>query len=354
MFKKLLLFSFFLITACGNTQNSETKTFEVREGDTIRSVTTRLLDEKIVDNEFLLRIFAKITGRESQLKIGSYLIPPQSSYSDLLDILISGKGIGILITIPEGFNIFQIAVVLEDNEIVSVQDFLTEVYQNSWLKQFQIPLNPSVSISNIQRIEDQNGYVYAIPSDPPLYSLEGYLFPDTYSFEKEISARTVIQSMTKRFHQVVDNTILAEIKSQNKTLHEVIILASIIQKEATNEEEMPAVSGVYNNRLAINMILQADPTLIYALLLDGEYKGNIKTKHLRPPWSSPYNTYYIKTLPIGAIANPGKEAILAALSPDLHDYFYFVGSPNGKHKFSRTLTEHEKAVQEWVRHRRNR
>ncbi|MGL5956282.1 MAG: endolytic transglycosylase MltG, partial [Brevinema sp.] len=232
--------------------------------------------------------------------------------------------------------------------------FLNEVYKESWLTQFNLPINPPYTIENISYIYDQNNFRFAVPNNPPSHSLEGYLFPDTYSFDKNSSATTIVQSMTSHFNTMVDNTILAEIKKQNKTLSEVIILASIIQKESSNNKEMPKVSGVYNNRLDINMILQADPTLIYALILDGEYDGNIRTRHLSPPWPSPYNTYYSSTLPPGAIANPGKEAILAALQPEQHNYFYFVATPNGGHKYSRSYPEHQKAVQEWVNYRRRK
>ncbi len=353
--KKLLLSLLFLsIVSCGTSENLQTSSFTVKEGDSINRVITRLNDEKIISEKIQFRILAKITGKESKLKTGTYNIPPKISYNKLLDILISGKGIGVLITIPEGFNIFQIAALLEDNDIVSATNFFNEVYNNTWLKEFNIPTNNNTSITRINYFSDQNDFKFAVPFDPKSYSLEGYLFPDTYSFDKNSSAKAVVQAMTARFNDVIDNSILAQIKEQNKTLNEVIILASIIQKEATDIKEMPKVSGVYNNRLNQNMILQADPTLIYALILDGEYNGNIRTRHLKPPWPSPYNTYFTTTLPIGAIANPGKEAILAALNPTIHDYIFFVGSPDGEHTYSRTYSEHEKAVQQWVKHRRGK
>ena len=353
--KKLLLsLLFFSLVSCGTSENLQTSSFTVKEGDSINRVITRLNNEEIISEKIQFRILAKITGKESKLKIGTYNIPPKVSYNKLLNILISGKGIGVLVTIPEGFNIFQIAGLLEDNDIVSAQEFLNEVYDNAWLKEFNIPTNNNTPITRIKYFSDQNDYKFAVPSTPKSYSLEGYLFPDTYSFDKNSSAKIVVQAMVDRFHAVVDNSILAQIKEQNKTLNEVIILASIIQKEATGIKEMPKVSGVYNNRLDKNMILQADPTLIYALILDGEYNGNIRTRHLKPPWPSPYNTYFTTTLPIGAIANPGKDAILATLNPAKHDFIYFVGSPDGEHTYSLTYKEHEKAVQKWVKHRRGK
>ena len=350
--KKLLLSLLFLsIVSCGTSENLQTTSFTIKNGESMYQVTTRLIDNQIILNKNQFRVLAKITGKDSKLKGGTYNIPPKISYNKLLDILTSGKGIGILITIPEGFNIFQIAALLENNNIVSAVDFLNEIYKNAWLKELNIPTNNNTEpITRIKYFTDKNDYKFAVPVIPKEYSLEGYLFPDTYSFDKNSSAKLIVQSMIYRFNKIINNSILAQIKQQNKTLNEVIILASIIQKEATNIDEMPKVSGVYNNRLKQNMILQADPTLIYALILDGEYDGNIKTKHLRPPWPSPYNTYYIKTLPIGSISNPGKEAILAALNPTIHDYIFFVGNPDGKHTFSRTYNEHKKAVENWINH----
>ncbi|MGL4677417.1 MAG: endolytic transglycosylase MltG [Brevinema sp.] len=349
-----LLIFILSFTACESSQNQHYTLFEIQEGDSMTRITARLIDAEILTKKLPFRIYAKITGQDSKLKIGTYNIPPQRSYQQILAILTSGKGIGNLVTIPEGFNIYQIAALLEEKEIVSAQDFLNEVYHEYWLKQFNLPTNPPYTITNISYFYDQNNFRFAVPKNPPLYSLEGYLFPDTYSFEKNSSAKTVVQVMTSNFHAIMDNTILTEIKKQNKSLSEVITLASIIQKESSSDKEMPKVAGVYNNRLKINMILQADPTLIYALILDGEYDGNIRSRHLNPPWSSPYNTYYRTSLPPGAIANPGKSAILATLQPEKHDYFYFVATPNGGHKYSRTYAEHQKAVQDWVNYRRGR
>ncbi len=351
---RLLLLFIIGLTACENSKNQEHTTFQVVSGDSIARVTTRLINEDIITQKQLFRIYAKITGKDSQLKIGTYKIPPNASYSQILDILSSGVGEGISVTIPEGFNIFQIAYILEESNIVSAVDFLNEVHKNDWLQKFNISTNSAFQITTTKTIQDKNNFTFIVPTKSPDYSLEGYLFPDTYSFEENSSASTVVSTMTKRFNEMVDSEILAQIKSQNKNLHDIIILASIIQKEAVNKDEMPQVSGVYNNRLDINMILQADPTLIYGLLVDGEYDGNIRSRHLRPPYPSPYNTYYVTTLPIGPIANPGRESIVASLNPTSHKYLYFVGNSKGGHTYSRTLAEHNKAVQEWVKYLRGR
>ncbi len=352
MKNRLSLFFLLFLVSCGASINQEDQVFQVKDGDTMARVTQRLINDDIIDSKLPFRVLAKVTGKDSKLKIGTYTIPVNTSYNKILKILISGKGVGILITIPEGFNSFQIAALLEDNEIIVAKDFLNEISKDYWLKKFDILPNPPYTINSTRRLTDHNNSIFAIPDKFPRNSLEGYLFPDTYSFEKNMSASNIVATMVNHFFSIVDDSIREQIKATGHTLNEAITLASIIQKEASNNEEMPEVAGVYQNRIDINMILQADPTIIYALILDGEYTGDIRFKHLRPPWPSPYNTYYVNGLPPGPIASPGKDAILATLNPTQHDYYYFVGNPNGKHTFSKTLAEHNKAVDLWVKYRK--
>ncbi len=354
MKKTIFLAIIILFAACESSKNSASVTFKVNEGDSIARITSRLINQGIITQRLPFRLYAKLTGKESKLKTGTYAIPHAASYGEILDILVSGIGQGILVTIPEGFNIFQIAYTLDDKNIVNAKDFLNEVYKNEWLQKFNLPTNTNYNISSTKLILDKNNFHFIVPNNPPQYSLEGYLFPDTYAFEENCSARNVVRIMTDHFNKVLSKEILDEIKTQNKNIHDVITLASIVQKESVNSDEMPKVSGVYNNRLRRNMILQADPTLIYALIIDGEYDGNIRNRHLRPPWPSDYNTYYIKTLPRGPIANPGEDAILAALAPSTHNYLYFVANSKGGHTYSPTLTEHNKAVADWVKYIRGR
>jgi len=354
MIQKIFLLLLFLFTIrCGTTINPDTKNFEVKNGDTISHIANRLNNENIIDNKSHFKLLAKVTGQANKVKIGIYKISSSISYMELIDIISSGISVNTSITIPEGYNSFQIAALLEKKGIIKAQDFLSEIIKNKYLIKFNLPTNYNPIICNVRYFSDYNDFEYAVPI-PSYPSIEGYLFPDTYSLHKNMDASNIVNIFTKRFFQIIDSNILNHIKIRNKNLNEVITLASIIQKEAVNNNEMPKVSGVYKNRLNRNMILQADPTLIYALILDGEYHGNIKIKHLRPPWPSPYNTYYVNTLPSGPIANPGKAAILAVLHPEQHHYLYFVGNPEGTHTYSYTLREHNKAVDTWVQYRKGK
>ncbi|MGL4388452.1 MAG: endolytic transglycosylase MltG [Brevinema sp.] len=347
----LLVVSLFLVS-CGKSINSEKTTFKVQKGESIHKVASNLKQQSIITDPLLFRILARLTGKDQEIKFGEYEIPVQSSYSKILKIVTSGKGNVLSITIKEGLNVFEIAALLEDKGIISAKEFFVEVSDKKWFRDLGIPVLASKPIEKIYRFSDLNGNKYAAPFPaPPM--IEGYLFPDTYHFQLNMNPHDVVKIMVNRFKDVIKSEKFDK-KAENTgiSLHKLLIFASIIQKEASSIEEMPKVAGVYSNRIFQNMRLQADPTLIYALILDNEYRGNIKTRHLRPPWQSSYNTYARRGLPPYPIANPGKNAIAASLKPIMHNYIYFVRDPEGFHTYSSNLEDHNKAVRKWVNHKR--
>ena len=174
---------------------------------------------------------------------------------------------------------------------------------------------------------------------PSARDLEGYLFPDTYHIASHTGAAEIVQAMVNRFRQVYSSL---EQDSGKRSVQEVVILASLVEKETPAPEERPLVAAVFYNRLRGNMALQCDPTVIYAAILEGRYDGTIRQSLLNSP--SPYNTYVHQGLPPGPIANPGKASLRAALHPASADYLYFVADANGGHTFSRTLADHNRAV----------
>jgi UPF0755 protein len=174
-------------------------------------------------------------------------------------------------------------------------------------------------------------------------SLEGYLFPETYHFSKHTSEQKIVQAMLNTFKQRITNgDILDQIQKSDMSLHEVITLASLIEKETGMNDERKHISSVFHNRLRRNMRLQTDPTVIYAI---EEFDGNIRKKDLNI--DSPYNTYRYKGLPPGPIANPGIKSIVAALNPIRSNHLYFVSRKDGSHHFSSNLREHNRAVQKY-------
>jgi UPF0755 protein len=181
-----------------------------------------------------------------------------------------------------------------------------------------------------------------VPSD----SIEGYLFPDTYFFSPLDPARKVVAAVTKRFHEVFDREVRADAERLGLAMHEVVTLASIIEKETGRPEERPLIAAVFRNRLRLDMPLQADPTVIYGIT---SFDGNITRRDLETP--GPYNTYTSAGLPPGPIANPGEQSLLAAVRPAVGDYLYFVSRNDGSHEFTTNIADHNRAVNRYQRRR---
>lgn len=273
---------------------------------------SRMLEEQgLIRSAFIFDIMLKITNRDSQLKAGEYLLNPAMNTMEVIQKLNEGTIVTHRIMIPEGYELKQIASVLAREGLVDPERFLM-LAQNAELvfgEQFPVEL--------------------------PIPSLEGYLFPDTYHFAKEQSEEAIIRQMVSRFVDVVISKVDLSLLDDKYTLHEVITLASIVEKEVIYDFERPLVAAVYHNRLNIGMRLQADPTVRYVMT---ENRSRVLYSDLEI--DSPYNTYRYDGLPPGPIASPGLKSILAVLEPADVDYLYFVAKPDGTHQFSRTFEEH--------------
>jgi UPF0755 protein len=173
-------------------------------------------------------------------------------------------------------------------------------------------------------------------------TFEGYLFPDTYYFSKDVTSEKIISAMVKKFRSVFTSTYKEQAKKLGLSIHRAVTLASIIEKETGDPEERSVISSVFHNRLKKKMRLESDPTVIYGIK---DFDGNIKKRHLKT--STPYNTYQIPGLPPGPIANPGKKAIEAALFPADTDFLYFVSKKDNTHMFSTNIRDHNKAVRKY-------
>ncbi len=314
----VLVFLVFFSCSVYKSENKEEILFEIKKGENLSSVVDRLVKEKIISHPKIFKFKSKFSGNFKNLKYGIYQIKPQESYDSILKKFFSGKSYSVNITIPEGYNIFDIATFLEQKGLVKKEEFLNALKDESILE-----------------------YAGLKKGD----SLEGYLFPDTYSIPLNYNAKQIVRMMITRFKEVVNEEVLRAIRKKNLSLNFVLTMASIIQKEARLEHEMPIISGVYYNRIEKRYKLQADPTLIYALILDGKYDGNIRKSHF--DYDSKYNTYKYYGMPPGPICNSGKTAILAAIYPAKVDYLYFVAKPDGSHHFSKNLEEHNRAVHQY-------
>jgi UPF0755 protein len=290
--------------------------FEVPPGRSYYSVSQDLKKSDLVSNERFFYWYGRVLGYSGRIQVGEYELRQNQTPIEILNILASGKSISYPITIPEGYNIFEIANILSQRWPGRGQEFLNYVRDPK----------------NIQRIL---GEKHA--------SLEGYLFPDTYALTKYTSVATLVEMMAKRFLDEYEKIPKGQV---GLSRHEVVTLASVVEKETGAPEERPIIASVFHNRLSKGMRLQSDPTIIYGQwVMTGKPLENIKKADITHP--TPHNTYTVKALPVGPIANPGREAIAAVFQPASTDYLYFVSKNDGTHTFTTEYKDHNKAVQKF-------
>ncbi|MCB0410956.1 MAG: endolytic transglycosylase MltG [Bdellovibrionales bacterium] len=305
------VFSFLLHTSGAS---SEKLVLDVPPGRSFYSVSLELEEKKLITNARFFRILGKLTGQDRGLHVGEYEISRGMNPMNLLGVIVSGHSIPHPFTIPEGTNMYDVATLLEAKGFGSAEGYL---------KLFKDP----------QLIKGLLG--------EEVYSLEGYLFPETYYFHKYMKPPEIVKTMVNMFLKVYAK--VAQGKSTSLTRHEVVTLASVIEKETGAKQERPLISSVFHNRLKIGMRLQSDPTTLYGILdQTGVMKKNITRKDLLG--STKYNTYVVPKLPFGPIANPGREALKAVFTPETSRYLYFVSQNDGTHIFSETYEAHERAV----------
>lgn len=296
------------------SQNSEAVDIRVEQGEPFAAVARKLRAHKVITNERLFLLWARITRSEKKIHWGLYRFDPFLPPREVLDRMVLGKGVFYSITIPEGFTVKEIADLLEKMQIAKREDFLAEA------------ANPE--LLNSLGLQDKG--------------LEGYLFPSTYHFTPLTSAKEIILAMAEQFRKVSEPLLAEYPATARLTPHQFVTLASIIEKETGIEAERPLIAAVFHNRLRLNMPLQSDPTVIYGLKA---YNGNLTRKHLKD--GSPYNTYRIPALPPGPICNPGLSSLKAALQPAAVPYLYFVSKNDGSHLFSESLEAHNQAVKKY-------
>jgi len=290
------------------------KTFVMlHPGYSTRRIASELKSAGIIRSEEAF-IFWRYIRHRSSLKAGEYLFDKPASIVEVQKRLMRGDVYFHTVVVPEGFTMFDIARAVDAAGLGPAADFL------------------KVAQSDTALITD------IAPGAP---SLEGYLFPDTYQFSRMQTMQEIAAAMVKQFRQVAKEIGLTTDVKDND-VQQTVILASIIEKETAAPEERPLVASVYYNRMARHGVLQADPSVIYAELLQGSYSGALH--HADMQFDSAYNTYTHAGLPPGPIGNPGKTSLEAAMHPADTDYFYFVSNGNGHHRFAHSLEEHNKNV----------
>ncbi|NUQ50388.1 MAG: endolytic transglycosylase MltG, partial [Phycisphaerae bacterium] len=255
--------------------------------------------------------YATLAGRDRRIKAGTYLIDRRSSWNAILGALEAGRGIVFSVTIPEGWDLKAIVPAIARTMSVPETALDTATRDTALIRRLGIPTA----------------------------SLEGYLFPETYLLPEGASAAAIVGRLVNEFERRWKPEWNAALARLGMTRHQIVTLASIIEKEARVDSERPLISAVYHNRLRRGMLLQADPTVLYAL---GRHASRVLYRDLEV--RSPYNTYRNAGLPPGPIASPGTASLEAALFPAGVPYLYFVAHPDGHHEFRTTLREHNEAV----------
>ena len=279
---------------------------EVAEGDSFYGVLNKLSEEDKIKNEFLVKLYLKIRGIKPEVLAGTYKLDKSMTLDEIITLLSNDSTIGkIYITIPEGYTIDDIAEKLEENNICNSKEFIDSV------KNYELPK-----------------YISNNPNKR--YNLEGFLFPDTYSFNKNENADFIIKTMLNRFEKVWQEIVEdLNISIPEEEIEKKVNVASIIEKEAVVDSERSFISSVIYNRIAIGMPLQIDATVIYSY---GYHIEKMYEKYLEI--DSPYNTYMYYGLPIGPISNPGRASLMAALKPKETDYLYYLLESENTHYFT--------------------
>lgn len=304
---------------------SADRIISIEPGTGTQTIVARLGEAGIVRHPTALKIYLKLTGRATALKAGDYKFASPISPLQAIDKIMRGEVYLERVTIPEGYNRFEIAETLATKTGKATPEEFLRIINDQ---------------SPIEKIA------------PEARNLEGYLFPDTYNYSPKTTPEELIRAMVNRFDEVFTPEWATRASQLGLTINQVVTLASIIEKEAKVPDERPHMASVFFNRLKIGMPLGSDPTFIYAALLANDYDGNPNQPRHRARLS-PYNTYLVSGLPPGPIASPGRASLEAVLYPDNTDDLYFVVSgTGGRHKFSRTAAEHDIAVQEYRRQQR--
>ncbi|MBI4812685.1 endolytic transglycosylase MltG [Candidatus Falkowbacteria bacterium] len=299
----------------------ENRQITIEKGLSIKQIAARLEGDGLINSVFYFETYVYFEGINS-LQAGDYVLNPSMSIPEIATALSGGlvNRDEVRVTIPEGFTVKQIDERLAQFGLIKPGELLN-FDAGPFLPQ---PLG-------------SNGYHRLVSEE------EGYLFPDTYIFDRNSSAKDIWQKMYDNFNKKVAFEMLTEILGQRRSLYDIVILASIVQQEASITEEMPRIAGVFYNRLAINMPLQSDATVNY---ITG--KGMRRASMEDTKIDSSYNTYKYKGLPPGPICNPGLDAIMAAIWPEKSDYYYFLHPLNAPTVFSKTEAEHRANKAKWL------
>jgi UPF0755 protein len=293
--------------------------FEIPPGMSARGVLRMLRERGVIADEKLTLAYLALSGKRKALRAGEYSFDGPVTTYQVIEALATGAVHLYKFTVPEGLTLSEVALKWQEQGFGKAEEFV------------------ATARDSVDLVSDLEGKT---PGDS---SLEGYLFPETYSFPIRTTSRQAIEAMVGRFRVVLEQ--LKErvpVESWPLGVRDTVILASLIEEEAAVNEERALIASVYLNRLKMKILLQCDPTVVYALEKSNKYRGRLYLADLK--FDSPYNTYRYRGLPPGPIANPGMRSLTAAIQPASSSYIFFVRTTEGRHTFSETLAAHNRAV----------
>ena len=297
--------------------SGEPVVFTVENGEHLPEIAARLEAQHLIKSALFLRIIAKLDKTENSFKSGQYSLSASMTPRQIQNLLVSGTGINIKVTIPEGSTLNRIASILEEADLAKAQDFIEAAYDKELLAQ------------------------YFIPAD----SAQGYIFPDSYLFQKGLSARTVLSALLDTFYAKLESFYPTWKELTPEEVYSKVILASIVEREYRLPAEAPLIASVFYNRLEHNIALSSCATVEYIIT---EIQGKKHPEFITYDdlkIKSPYNTYLNRGLPPTPICNPGAVSLEAAFNPPETDYLYFLlkNKETGEHYFSKRFSEHNNA-----------
>jgi UPF0755 protein len=290
---------------------------DIPPGSSTRAIGDRLVAAGVVRDSLTYRLSILLSGQARALKAGEYRFDQPLTPLAVIGKIARGEVYSIVVTFPEGLTIAEMAAIVESHGLAPAAAFVAAAQDRTLIRAL----------------------------DPLARDLEGYLFPETYRVSRHVDAAALVRLMVGRFEHVFSPALRRSAESDGLSVHQLVVLASLVEKETARADERPIVAAVYLNRFRIGMALQCDPTIIYALQLAGKYTGNLHRDDLA--MDSPYNTYRYAGLPPGPIASPGKASLEATVHPADVDYLYFVSRNDGSHEFAATLAEHNRNVQKY-------
>jgi len=295
---------------------------KIDKGDNLNIISRKLKEARIIQDRLGFKLMVVVFKKSTSLSYGWYKFEIYEIPREILKSLLKGRRLTVKVTIPEGLKI------------------------NETIYAFRRNKDADINISKLKFLTIDTSFIKKLGINQT--SLEGYLFPDTYIFYKGETPENVIKKMVSNLYTVIKPSQKFKIRNMTFSAHEILIIASMIEREAMIDREKPIIASVIYNRLEKNMRLQIDATVLYAL---GTYKKTVTYKDLR--FKSPYNTYRNSGLPPGPIASPGFQSIISALHPAKTDYLYYVATGKGDHTFSKKYDEHQTAKERYKNYRKD-